>query len=188
VSAATPLLDRPLHDHPLHDRVVRSHLDRLTRPRPVTAADLDLLLALNEAEIPRVPSFDRSGLARTVARAVAPLTLGDPADRLDGFVLGMRAGCGHGGDNFAWFEARYDDFAYIERVVVAPHARRRGLAARFYDAAAAATPGAPRQVAEVNFEPRNDASLAFHHRLGFREVGRRATDHGTVVAMLVRAL
>jgi predicted GNAT superfamily acetyltransferase len=31
---------------------------------------------------------------------------------------------------------------------------------------------------EVNVRPRNDASLAFHEAIGFREVGQQDTDGG----------
>ena len=42
---------------------------------------------------------------------------------------------------------------------------------------------------EVNLEPPNPASLAFHARLGFRQVGEQVTKGGSVrVALLARAV
>jgi hypothetical protein len=47
--------------------------------------------------------------------------------------------------------------------------------------------GAPVVTAEVNMEPPNPGSLAFHHRLGFREVGQQDTYGGSVRVSLLAA-
>jgi predicted GNAT superfamily acetyltransferase len=41
---------------------------------------------------------------------------------------------------------------------------------------------------EVNLEPRNDQSLAFHAALGFVEVGQQMTDYGTRVSLMTKPL
>ena len=38
---------------------------------------------------------------------------------------------------------------------------------------------------EVNVRPRNDASLRFHHSIGFREVGQQDTDGGNKTVSLL---
>jgi len=79
--------------------------------------------------------------------------------------------------NFAWFKARFADrFVYVDRIIVAAHARGRGLARALYEAlfARAAAAGHVRVVCEVNHEPPNPASHAFHDALGFTRVGREA--------------
>jgi predicted GNAT superfamily acetyltransferase len=40
---------------------------------------------------------------------------------------------------------------------------------------------------EVNLDPPNPRSLAFHERLGFREVGRQATKGGAFTVVLLAA-
>jgi uncharacterized protein len=94
-------------------------------------------------------------------------------------------------ENYRWFEARGVDHLYVDRVVVAPHARRRGVAGMLYDAVeeAARAGGRLEVTCEVNVRPRNDASLAFHAARGYVEVGRQETDGGSkTVAMLARPL
>ncbi len=80
---------------------------------------------------------------------------------------------------------RYDDFLYVDRVVVAPEFRGRKFADRFYDdlESFARDRGVSRITCEVNAEPPNPVSLRFHERRGFREVGQLLYS-GKVVAML----
>jgi predicted GNAT superfamily acetyltransferase len=80
--------------------------------------------------------------------------------------------------NFLWFRSRYPRFVYVDRIVVASSARGRGLARRLYDDLfkQAIAAGHDRVVCEVNMQPPNPASDAFHAALGFVEVGT-ATIH-----------
>lgn len=76
-------------------------------------------------------------------------------------------------------------------MIVSPAARGRGLAAALYlDAAEAARRlGLAALVAEVNLDPPNPASLAFHVKAGFRTVGEaRLDDRGKTVRYLRRDL
>ena len=75
--------------------------------------------------------------------------------------------------NFLWFRSRYPRFVYVDRIVVASSARGRGHARRLYDDLfeQAIAAGHERVVCEVNSQPPNPASDAFHAALGFVEVG-----------------
>ena len=76
--------------------------------------------------------------------------------------------------NFRWFQACRQRFVYVDRIVVSERHRRQGLAARLYrelfERAIAA--GHDRIVCEVNLEPPNPGSDAFHEGMGFVAVGR----------------
>ncbi len=90
-----------------------------------------------------------------------------------GFVITVRAGTTYDSSNYQWFSQRYDDFYYLDRVVFAPSARRQGLGSQLYDVLEArAREVAPRMALEVNADPPNLPSLAFHAARGFREVSR----------------
>ena len=75
--------------------------------------------------------------------------------------------------NFKWFCERYDNFLYVDRIVISPSARGQGLAKKLYADlfAFAEANGYERVVCEVNSEPPNPASDAFHAALGFTVVG-----------------
>jgi predicted GNAT superfamily acetyltransferase len=148
--------------------------------RPLVPADGAWVLALNAAHVAETGPLDQAGLDTLVARACRA-TVADPEA---GFLLGLDATAPHDGVNFRWFATRMDDFVYVDRIVVAPSARGRGIAAAFYDdlAGAARAMGRRALVAEVNLAPPNEASLAFHARTGFRAVGEaHLPDRGKTV-------
>ncbi len=134
--------------------------------------------ALNTLAVPHVNALDAPALARlrdwaTVAR-VAP----GPDGTVLGFVLALPAGLPYDSANYRWVAARHRRFLYVDRVVVAPAARGRGVGRALYAAVLRqAREGRDgRVVCEVNERPPNPGSLAFHAALGFREIGR--LDHG----------
>lgn len=90
--------------------------------------------------------------------------------------------------NFLWFRERYPRFVYIDRIVVAPAHRGRGLARRLYDDLfeEARRRGHEQIVCKVNTEPPNPASNAFHARLGFVEVGRAVIPGGAKAVRYLR--
>jgi len=110
-----------------------------------------------------------------------------------GFVLGMPPGLGYQSENYLYFSARARDrgssFVYVDRIVLAAHLRGQGLGPRLYDAvfAEAHRVGADEVLCEVNLEPPNPGSLAFHQRLGFVEVGRQSTKGGANLVALLAA-
>lgn len=60
-------------------------------------------------------------------------------------------------------------FVLIKQICIAPERGGRGYARRLYDHVLEASGGLP-QFAAVVLEPLNQPSVAFHERLGFREV------------------
>ncbi len=141
------------------------------------------LNAANEVETSRLAEADMAKIAR---ESWAMLACGKEA-----FLIAYDEASAYGSPNFLWFRTRYRDFVYVDRVVVAMHARGRGLAGALYEkliAEARRAPGCSRIVCEVNFDPPNPASDAFHARMGFEEVGRARLANGKAVRYLCRDL
>ena len=108
-----------------------------------------------------------------------------------GVVVTMGPGRPYDSLNYAWFVDRYEDFLYVDRVVVAPEARGRGVGRLLYEDAIARARrgGRPWVLAEVNVAPPNPVSQAFHASLGFEVVAERLNERdGKTVAMMVRRL
>jgi len=157
--------------------------------RPVVPADLPALVAINDAAEPAVPVTPEADLRALVAHSSLALVAddGEPV----GFLLALPPGRDYASENYRWFSARSESFLYVDRIVLAPRLRRQGVGARLYAEVfrAAAQAGAREVYCEVNVRPANPASLAFHARLGFAEVGRQETKGGAVeVALLAAAV
>ncbi|MDB5447011.1 MAG: family N-acetyltransferase [Phenylobacterium sp.] len=162
---------------------------------PVAASDLtgsaalrDALLALNNAHAVELSWLEPDRLVHLVAQAFLAKRIGEA----EALLLAFDQDADYDSPNFLWFRARCRRFVYVDRIVVAAHARGRGHARRLYldlfDQALRA--GHDRVVCEVNSDPPNPASDAFHATLGFTEVGAGALDGGrkTVSYLALEAL
>ena len=154
---------------------------------PLDPSRLGAALALNNAHQSELSLLDPSSFARLVGQAIWTASVGD----LDAFILMLDQSADYGSPNHAWFRARHPRFAYVDRIVVAPAARGRGLARALYAGAfqAAADAGHTAIAAEVNTTPPNPASDALHAALGFHEVGGAVIHGGAkTVRYLMRPL
>jgi predicted GNAT superfamily acetyltransferase len=167
---ATP----PSHD----DLVIRS----------IEPADLDRLLGLNEANVPEVGSVDAHRMEFIIAES--PIALAAVAGGVVvGVCLVLAADSTYDSVNYRWFTQRYDRFMYLDRVAVDASERGRGVGRALYgevDRRMAAIDHADHLALEVNVDPPNEVSLAFHARLGFSEVGQQNTPYGIRVSMQLR--
>ena len=144
------------------------------------------LLALNRAHEVELSPLDAPRFAELVERAFFAR-----AARDDAFLLAFDQDADYDSPNFLWFRERLDRFVYVDRIVVDPAARGGGLARVLYtelfEAARAA--GHDAVVAEVNSDPPNPGSDAFHAAMGFEAIGEaRLADRGKSVRYLRRTL
>jgi len=157
--------------------------------RPVRATDTARLLELNSAAVPAVNDLGPDDLAALITSshsAIAVVAETEP-DTVLGFAILFAAGADYASENYRYFSGRAQTFLYVDRIVVAAGYRGLGLGARLYSAVFDAARALPVEVVfcEVNLRPANPESLAFHHRLGFTEIGRQSTKNDTVVVSLL---
>jgi predicted GNAT superfamily acetyltransferase len=156
--------------------------------RAADLGDLGEVLALNEASVAETSPLGVSALSALAAQADYFQVLIEGAG-VAGFVLALRERATYANPNFEWFLRGYQRFLYVDRVVVAATHRHAGVGSRLYadlERHARAT-DAGVLACEVNVEPPNAPSLQFHHKLGFREVGRLSSP-AKLVALLVKPL
>lgn len=155
--------------------------------RPLSPRDIPAVLDLNAAHTPEVSAMDRQRLDY-LAGLAHRFAVVDVAGEVAGFVVTVAAGTGYDSANYRWFADRYGaGFHYLDRIVVAAAHRRAGLASMVYERVEADAAAAGTLALEVNVVPRNNASLAFHARRGFVEVGSRG-DAAHRVVMLAKVL
>lgn len=141
----------------------------------IRPADEPAVLALNNAHAAETSWLEAERLHQLVGEAFVAGRIGS----LEAFLLAFDQDAHYDSPNFLWFRERYPRFVYVDRIVTAPEARGQGHARRMYLAlfTAARFAGHERIVCEVNADPPNPASDAFHASLGFEEVGA-AIIHG----------
>lgn len=136
--------------------------------RDLTDADLDWVLEINREHQALLSILDRAALAELVSKAALARAIDGEA-----FLLAMDQDADYDSWNFQWFRARYANFLYVDRVAVASSAAGGGQGKRLYADVyeQARALGVPMVCAEVNADPPNHASLAFHEKQGFQTVG-----------------
>ncbi|MGN6253265.1 MAG: GNAT family N-acetyltransferase [Marmoricola sp.] len=154
--------------------------------RPITPADHAAVLALNEANVELLAPMDADRLVRLRQWADLAHVI-EHEGRFAGFVLTFLPRSAYDSVNYRWFAQRYDDFCYLDRIVLAPEVRRLGLGTRVYDEIEQRARPHGRMTLEVNSEPPNVPSLRFHEARGYAEVGTQEA-LGHVVSLMVREL
>ena len=155
-------------------------------PRAITGADIAALLALNNAHAVELSWQEPAAFTRLLAQACFARTAGVA----QALLIALDQTADYDNPNFAWLAARYPRFVYIDRIVVATTAQGRGVARQLYAAliAHARAQGHTHLVCEINTDPPNPASVAFHRALGFSAVGEAMLANGKTVTYFERPL
>lgn len=108
-------------------------------------------------------------------------------DLIVGFCLVLGPTSAYDSVNYRWFTERHTDFLYLDRVAFDASYQGRGLGTQLYGEVDRLMAGGAGHLAlEVNLDPPNVGSLAFHARRGFIEVGQQDTPYGIRVSMQMR--
>jgi hypothetical protein len=129
----------------------------------------DALLALNNDFATELSPLDPDRGRHLVRHAFMARAIGDEA-----LLLAFDQDAPYDNPNFQWFRERFDRFVYIDRVVVAPRRQGWGWARFLYISlfARALERGHARVTCEINVNPPNIRSEAFHAGLAFEAVGQ----------------
>ena len=165
-----------------------------TMPHPIlslSAADaeddprlLQALLDLNNADAEALSFLTPGRLHHLLRHAFLARRIGGA----EGLLLAFDQAAEYDSPNFLWFRARLPRFVYVDRVVVAACARRHGHARRLYQEllGLARQAGHDTVVCEVNADPPNPVSDAFHAGFGFSELGVGRLDGGRKTVRYLR--
>jgi len=159
----------------------------VTLLRPITPADHAAVLAWNQSHVELLSPLDEERLVELLGWTERAEVIGHDGQDV-GFVLTFAAGAAYDSSNYRWFSERYPAFLYLDRVVIDPAVRRSGLGTRVYDALEAhARELGPVLCLEVNLDPPNEPSLAFHRSRGYVEVGQEESN-GHLVSLMEKVL
>jgi predicted GNAT superfamily acetyltransferase len=143
--------------------------------RDVEPRDVPEILALNCAWEHFTSPLDDGFLERLLSHAAYQRVV-EADGAVVAFLVAVEPGTGHDSVNYRWFDSRGDGFLYIDRIVVDAAAHRSGYGLALYRDVEefARGRGIARLVCEVDIEPMNHVSDAFHERFGFVEVGTQS--------------
>ena len=153
--------------------------------RIATTADFPHLLRLNEESehflSPLTPARLEL-LFNTAAYCRALVSNGEVV----AFLLAFREGCTYDSPNYRWFATHYQQFLYIDRVVVSKALQGQGAGKLLYDDifSFARQTSVHRLCCEFDIEPPNEVSRRFHQRYGFTEVGSQVVAGGKKMVSL----
>lgn len=153
----------------------------------MTDGDVEAVLRLNEDSVWALSPLDEAALREHRKNAEWTMVC-QLEGQVAAFTIAYAPGTSYGSVNYCWHCAHFDDFVYLDRIAVDPEFRRRGIARAIYDVVEDAARPHGRMVCEVNSEPPNVESLAFHQSRGYREVGRLRQPDGHQVVLLEKPL
>jgi predicted GNAT superfamily acetyltransferase len=149
--------------------------------------DLASLCRLNNQFVAETSFLTEKAMSQLLGMAFsAKAVVGESTASPDALLIALDQSASYENPNFLFFRSRHERFVYIDRMITAAHAQRRGLGRRLYEDLFARVRQAGHAIVgcEVNLEPPNPASHAFHARLGFEEVGQATLQNGKTVRYL----
>jgi uncharacterized protein len=143
----------------------------------LTPLDVAIMLPLNNAHAKETSALDEASFTALLDMAFYARGIDRGATA---FLIALDHNVSYASPNFVWFKAAGASFVYIDRIIVSSSARGRGIARLLYEDlfAAARKAGQDRVVCEVNIDPPNPASEAFHLSMGFERVGEATIHNG----------
>ena len=151
--------------------------------RMLRREDVPCLWRINEEGLPGTGKVSQDAIIDLIDFAELPLGAFEE-DKLVGFVICLPPKTKYGSLNYAWFNDRYEDFLYVDRIAVAEEHRNRRIGTMLYEKVIKYAQEQKRPVvAEVSLKPPNPKSMRFHGRHSFNEVGVFHHDDMSVTMM-----
>ena len=137
--------------------------------REVAPEDHPALIEMNNAAVPAVNAHDDESFVQLIEWCERAWVAVDDSGAIGGLLVTMGPGAEYTSRNYGWLNERLENFGYVDRIIAAPTHRRMGIAGKLYDTFAdhARTRGWDRLTCEVNVEPPNPQSIAFHEASGW---------------------
>lgn len=152
--------------------------------RRLESKDVTAAWQINEQGLPGTGQISPEEMADLFSLSELPIGVFD-GDEMLGFVLCLCPRTRYASLNYAWFNQRYQEFLYVDRIAVALEHRGRGIGSLLYEQVIEHGKNLQFPVtAEVNLTPPNPGSIRFHVRHNFTEIGVFQQGKKSVTMML----
>ncbi len=101
-------------------------------------------------------------------------------NKVEACVIALEKGKEYASENYKWFSQRYENFIYIDRIIVSEKCQGKGYGKLIYNKIfdMAKKNNYKYIAAEIDIMPRNEPSLLFHEKIGFMQVGTQFVKNG----------
>lgn len=141
--------------------------------------DYDRILELNEELVHFLSPLTREKLKSIISQSeIADVV--EMEGSVEGFILALREGKEYSSVNYQWFDKHYEEFIYIDRLVISPSMQAKGIGKMVYKRVfeQGKNTNISYITAEIDIEPANPNSIIFHEKFGFKEVARQEINKG----------
>ena len=163
--------------------------ERAVMIRQITPHDIEMVLAINNDAVPAVNSLTANELTYIINISEKSWVV-DEGDEIVGVLIVIGPGESYGSANYTWLNSQFTDFCYVDRIIIASSGKRKGHGKALYLALEehAASTGKKVLLCEVNVEPENPQSMAFHASLGWVPFQDREHGPGKVVRYFKKSI
>ena len=133
--------------------------------------DIPAIWEINQQGLPGTGKVSQQEIVELLR--IAELTIGAfDGEQLVGFVLCFLPRTEYASLNYAWFNQRYQDFLYVDRIAVLEDHRNQSIGSLLYQQVISYAKYYNYPIAaEVSLNPPNPGSMRFHQRFNFTEIG-----------------
>ncbi len=149
--------------------------------REITPQDIELVLEMNNDAVPAVNALNIDELFDIIGMSKSWVV--EVEDAIEGVLIVIGPGEPYESANYSWLDNQFTNFCYVDRIIIDSNKKRKGYGRLLYLALEehAVSVGADMLLCEVNVEPENPQSLAFHASLGWVPFQDREHGPGKVV-------
>lgn len=153
--------------------------------RDVVESDFESIVKLNDTEVQQTNemSFDHLRLLIQMSSYCKVATV---ERQVAAFLIALREGALYENDNYRWFSSRFQNFLYVDRIVVGSNFSGHKIGSKLYTEmfGFARLQGIKTIACEYNIDPPNLPSHAFHDKFGFKELGTQWVASGARLVSL----
>ena len=152
--------------------------------RRLESKDVTAAWQINEQGLPGTGQVSLEEMADLFSLSELPIGVFDDGVML-GFVLCLTPRTRYASLNYAWFNERYQEFLYVDRIAITVGHRGKGIGSLLYERVIEHAESLQFPVtAEVNLTPPNPGSIRFHERHSFTEIGVFCQGEKSVTMMM----
>ena len=152
--------------------------------RELRSEDISEIWEINEQGLPGTGKVSHEEIEALLDISEIAIGVFD-SNKLLGFVICLLPGTNYASLNYSWFNKKYDEFIYVDRIAVSQTYRDQNIGSIIYQKVVDYSKENNVPIAaEVSLNPPNPGSMRFHYRFGFTEVGILEHESKSVTMML----